>query len=804
MKIMRNSIKMLGAYGGKGIGQNTTCIQVNDTTVIDAGNILRGMGKKAQHIDNIFVTHSHFDHIIDIPFIIDTFFDKREKPITIYGREDTIRHIKEYIFNWDIWPNFSSIELIKDKVKAIEFKVININDEIILDDDTIIKAIQNNHTNSSCGYLITKNSNSVLFTSDTYKCPSIWDEINNNKAIKCLIIDVSFPSKFAKLAQESKHLTPDLLKEEFKQLKRGDLRVYVNHLKPPYKNQIEQEVNQLNLLLNNGKILHDADVVSLSNEYDAYCDHGNARKQKEIDQLIEIGGSLTSEKNFDVLMEKIMLGAKEFASADGGTLYMLSDDEQRLEFKVVHTDSLGIKMGGAHEEITWPQLELYREDGTPNNEMVAALCALEGKLINIPDVYEAEGFNFEGTKNFDKNTGYRTKSMLVVPMKNHENDVIGVLQLLNKKDKYGSVISFTEDDKNLIRSMSSQAAITITNNRLIEGLENLLDSFIKSIATTISDKSLYTGGHINRVAEISEMITKAIAKDEGVFAHINYSDDEIIEISKAAWLHDIGKIVQPEYIVDKGTKLETIFDRINIVKSKFEIAKRDIEIDYLKKKASLSDENEIERLEIQFKQDIVQVEEDLKFIINCNTGGEFMEDEKIERIKAISQRKLLINSEDIDLLSQNEVYNLSIKKGTLNDEEREIINNHVTVSYTMLKDLPFPKKLKRIPVIAASHHKKAKGGGYGADEIMHLPMTLEDKILAVADVFEALTANDRPYKKANSLNTSLRILSFMVKDGDLDRDIVKFFVDKKLHLIYADKYLKEDQKDEITVDFNTI
>ena len=179
-----------------------------------------------------------------------------------------------------------------------------------------------------------------------------------------------------------------------------------------------------------------------------------------------------------------------------------------------------------------------------------------------------------------------------------------------------------------------------------------------------------------------------------------------------------------------------------------------------------------------------------------------MEDEKVERIEAISKRKLLINSEDINLLSQNEVYNLSIKKGTLNDEEREIINNHVTVSYTMLKDLPFPKKLKRIPVIAASHHKKAKGGGYGADEIMHLPMTLEDKILAVAD--EALTANDRPYKKANSLNTSLRILSFMVKDGDLDRDIVKFFVDKKLHLIYADKYLKEDQKDEITVDFNTI
>lgn len=800
--IMRNSIKILGAYGGKSLGQNTTCIQINRNSVIDAGNILKGLSEEAKNIDNIFLTHSHLDHIIDIPFLIDTFFQERTEPIAIYALKETIKHLNDYIFNSDIYPDFCELNLTKNS--AIKFIPIKIGEEFLLEDNTKIKVIKNNHLGSSCGYIITKNNNATLITSDTYKCPSIWEEINNNLSIKSVIVEVSLPSKLSQLAYESKHLTPQLLKEELSLLKRDDVRIYINHVKPAYKHEIIDEVNALGLLLNNGKVLHDADVISLSNEYPAYSDQSTFTKQKEIDQLIEIGRSLTSEKNFNVLMEKIMLGAKNFTDADGGTLYLLTEDEKRLDFTVVQTDSLNIKMGGTNGEITWPKLELYDANGAANKEMVAALCAIEGKLINIPDVYKAEGFNFEGTKNFDKGTGYRTKSMLVVPMRNHENDVIGVLQLLNKKDHYGNIISFTKDDKKLILSMASQAAITITNNRLIEGLENLLDSFIKSIATTISDKSLYTGGHINRVAEIAEMITVAINEDDGIFKDITFTPDEIVQMSKAAWLHDIGKIVQPEYIVDKGTKLETIFDRINIVKAKFEIAKRDAEIDYLKKLALTNNAKEMEKLKNDFDKEIEQIELDLNFVIGCNTGGEFMEDTKIDRINRISQKPLNINHEKINLLSSNEVYNLSIKKGTLTQEERSIINHHVTVSYNMLNGLPFPKKLKRVPVIAASHHKTVRGGGYGAPEIMSLEMTIEDKILAVADVFEALTANDRPYKKANSLNTSLRILSFMVKDGDLDRNIVKFFVDSKLHLKYADEHLSEDQKDEITVDFTNI
>jgi len=526
--------------------------------------------------------------------------------------------------------------------------------------------------------------------------------------------------------------------------------------------------------------------------------------KKDVQQLIDIGHSLTSEKDFNVLMERILLGAKDLSNADGGTLYLLTEDEKKLKFEVVQTESLNIKMGGTQGKITWPELPLYLENNQKNDNMVAVLCALEGELINIPDVYETEGFDFEGTKKFDCSTGYRTKSMIVIPMRDHEDTVIGVLQLLNKHDENEEVITFTKEDEQLIASMASQAAISITNNRLIEGLENLLDSFIKSIATAIGAKSPYTGGHINRVAEIAEILLQAVNEDNTVYKDLTFHENDIKQMNKAAWLHDIGKIVSPEHIIDKGVKLETIHDRFETVETRFEVFKKDIEIEYLKNCHNEKDQNKIDTLTKKFQNEIIQLEDDLQFIKTSNTGGEFMENENIERIEEIAKRKVAVNGKILALLTENEVYNLSIKKGTLTEEERFIINNHVAISYDMLKELPFPKTMKRIPVIAGSHHKKVKGGGYAAEEILDLPMTIEDKILAVADVFEALTANDRPYKKANSLNTSLRILSFMVKDGDLDKDLVKFFVKSNLHLEYANKYLKKDQMDEITVDFDSL
>ena len=558
-------------------------------------------------------------------------------------------------------------------------------------------------------------------------------------------------------------------------------------------------------LLNDGKIISDGDIINIKSLKIKQTLSSNETNKQHIEQLIEIGHSLTSETSFDALMEKILFAAKQLSTADGGTLYMVNDDEKSLSFKVVQTDSLNIKMGGTQEEIKWPDLQLYKEDGSKNQEQVAALCALNGELINISDVYEAEGFNFEGTKKFDAGTGFRTKSMLVVPLTNHEDDIIGVLQLLNKQDDNGNIIDFTKDDEKLILSMSSQAAVSITNTKLIADLEKLLMEFMRSTADAISEKSKYTGGHINRVAELATLIAQKINDDQsGIYKDINFNKDELKQIDIAAWMHDIGKITTPEYVVDKATKLETIHDRISEVVAKFEIYKRDLEIEFLKSKLTTNkDEHKI--LEDKFNNDISKINNDIEFIKKSNKGSEFTNDEDLQRIKDIAKFELSIDGENTNILNENELYNLLIQKGTLTKEERKIINNHVIVSYNMLKNLSFPKKLKRVPLIAASHHKtiytdeNGVHGGYGALEIMSEPMSIEDKILAVADVFEAVTASDRPYKNANSLNQSLKIMSYMVKDNELDRDLVKFFIETKIYEDYSNNNLLPEQLDEINI-----
>jgi len=528
--------------------------------------------------------------------------------------------------------------------------------------------------------------------------------------------------------------------------------------------------------------------------------HTFAQKQADhIQKLNEIGAALSAENNLSKLLEMILTEAKNFTNADGGTLYMMTDDERHLKFTVVETDSLGIKMGGTMGDITWPPLALYKEDGSQNREMVAALCGLEGKLINIGDVYTAEGFNFEGTKKFDQGTGYHSKSMLVIPMKNYENEVIGVCQLLNRKDpQTNEVIEFTKDDEKSTTSLASQAAVAITNAKLINDLRNLLESFIKSIASAIDAKSPYTGGHVRKVAEITMMVADALnSVKDGHYADTEYSYDQLNELRIAALMHDVGKITTPEYVVDKSTKLETIYDRINIIKTRFEVLKRDLKIEFLEEKYICEKEHresEITALEEKYNSKITELDEDMSFLEIANIGGEFMADDKIARVHSIAQKKWFENGVEKPLLSEDEVMNITIRKGTLTDDERHKINDHARMSKEMLDQLPFPKKLRRVPEIAGGHHEKLNGKGY-PQGLNAEQLSLESRILALADIFEALTASDRPYKDAKKLSEVAKIIGFMVKDGELDGDLVKFFYEQKLHLLYGQKELKEEQLD---------
>lgn len=256
----RPTIKILGAYGGKSTNMQLTSLQLSKEVVLDAGNILEGLGNGIKNINHVFITHSHLDHINDIGFLIDATFDQRKETLKIYGRKKTLEDIQNHILNWDIWPDFTKINLIDSQKKAIELIPIELNETIEVD-GCKIKAIENNHTSSSNGYVIEKQNSALLFSSDTYCCDTIWEEVNGNEKISSIIMDVSFPSRMAQLAFDSKHLTPSLLQEELKKLKRDDVIVHINHIKPSYKTELVKEIIKTDVLLNNGMILEAQDVI---------------------------------------------------------------------------------------------------------------------------------------------------------------------------------------------------------------------------------------------------------------------------------------------------------------------------------------------------------------------------------------------------------------------------------------------------------------------------------------------------------------------------------------------------------------
>jgi HD-GYP domain-containing protein (c-di-GMP phosphodiesterase class II) len=498
-------------------------------------------------------------------------------------------------------------------------------------------------------------------------------------------------------------------------------------------------------------------------------------------RLAQIGVALSAEKDIDRLLEKILTEARIITRADGGTLYLMSDNESELRFAFVQNESLGLNMGGAAGEMTWPPVQLMNPDGSLNHTNVSAHVAITGCPVNIADVYAAHNFSCEGPRLFDQKTGYRSQSMLVVPMRNHENDIIGILQLVNARDPdNGREVPFSSGSADLAMSLASLAAVSLTNNLLIGQLENLLDSFIQTIAVAIDEKSPYTGGHVRRVADLTMMIAEKInASREGHFAQIHFSGDELKELRMAAWLHDIGKITTPDHVVDKSTKLEKVYDRIEEIKTRFEMLKRECQytLEDAQKKA---DEQTLRKAE----REIRVLDEEYAFLAKLNSGSETVRDEMAERIRMIGQKKWRTSTQDLPLLTEDEIYNLSIPSGTLNDEERDLINNHAAVTYKMLSRLPFPRKLRRIAEYASAHHEKLDGSGYPSG-LRGDQLSLQSRIIALADIFEALTAKDRPYKKGHTVGDALIIMEEMVRDRHIDPDLYELFIKEKIYDTYT-------------------
>lgn len=535
-------------------------------------------------------------------------------------------------------------------------------------------------------------------------------------------------------------------------------------------------------------------------------DHQHPSLIQRLERLNAIGVALSSERHHQRLLEMILLGAQEITNADGGTLYIMHESRQ-LKFEMLRNNTLNLALGGtAAQEVPFQPLPLYLDDGSPNLKTVASYAALTKSTVNITDAYQVENFDFSGTRAFDEKTGYHSQSFLTVPMTNHESEVIGVLQLINAMDDDGRVVAFSADNQRLVESLASQAAVAMTNQSLIKDFKNLFEAFIELIADAIDQKSPYTGGHCRRVPELTMMLAQAAIEDKtGPFKDFALDENELFELKVASWLHDCGKITTPESVMDKPTKLSAIFDRIELIDQRFEILKLQAENAMLKSQLALQKqspapsnlESALQEMQAELHAFNQQCDLDRDFLRTSNIGVESMTEADQARVHEIGNRTILAaDGQPVSFLTENELYNLSIARGTLTAEERWVINNHINVTITMLESLPYPRSLSRVPEYACGHHERMDGKGYPRG-LKREEMSVPARIMGIADIFEALTSKDRPYKKAKTLTESLEILGRMKVNHHIDPDLFDVFIREKIYLKYAEKFLEPEQIDDV-------
>ncbi len=493
----------------------------------------------------------------------------------------------------------------------------------------------------------------------------------------------------------------------------------------------------------------------------------------------------------DRLLERILLEAKELCRADGGTVYVRTRDNS-LRYSILRNDTMDLAQGGTTGvEVTIPPIPLLDEEGVANLSNVATVAANLLISVNVRDAYTARGYDFSGARAFDEANDYRTMSVLTIPLVNDHAALIGVLQLINARSEEGEVTLFSIEQQRAVEAMSRQASVALDNQLLHEQQKALLESFIRMIASAIDAKSPYTGGHCERVPILLEMLAKAaVASSEGPLADFDLDEDEWYELRIAAWLHDCGKVITPVHVMDKATKLETIWDRLAMVRTRIELLKRDQLLAAVGEGASLAE------AEQQVRPQHEELDEVLAFITGVNEGAEFLSDENKARLVECSRFTFMEGGERRPLLDAEELANLCISRGTLTQDERVIINGHMVHTIQMLESLPFPNHMARVPEYAGGHHEKMDGSGYPKG-LYAGDMSLPARMLAIADVFEALTAMDRPYKKPKTLSEAMRIMGFMKKDSHLDPMLMDLFVTSGVYREYARRYLPEELIDEV-------
>lgn len=515
-------------------------------------------------------------------------------------------------------------------------------------------------------------------------------------------------------------------------------------------------------------------------------------QHKRLKDLNAIGTSLSTERNLDTLLDKILSSAMEMTHADSGSLYLVEkqqeegEEKRYLRFKWARNCSL---------DIDFSEFTIEMNEGS-----IAGSAAVHSKLLNIPDVYHIGddvpyGFN----KSFDQNTGYRSKSMFTVPMKNPQNQVIGILQLINKKRRgyheplslgdeealEKEIVEFSVEDEQVLSSLASQAAVSIENARLYASIQSLFEGFIRASVHAIEARDPTTSGHSERVAVLTVELAKSLNKvNDGPYAEIKFTRNDIKEINYASLLHDFGKIGVRENVLVKAEKLypyelKDIEHRFRLIQKELENQFNVKKLNFLLKEGPEAAKEVFPKLEAEYQEQRQALKHDLEIILQANRPSILDEDVSLH-LQDLEKKHFQVDEDRFHLITPFELSRLSIKKGSLDPDERKEIESHVTHTYEFLRQIPWTSELKGVPSIAYAHHEKLNGRGYP----LGLPaaeIPIQSKMMTISDIYDALTASDRPYKKAMPVQRALDILGFEVKDGMLDAELYRIFLETRVY-----------------------
>jgi HD-GYP domain-containing protein (c-di-GMP phosphodiesterase class II)/HAMP domain-containing protein len=570
-------------------------------------------------------------------------------------------------------------------------------------------------------------------------------------------------------------------------------------------------------------------------------------------EFLAISRALSGEKDYAKVLELILQEARRVARADGGAVLMLDEEHATLRAALVIDVRTGTHRGGSGREVPAPsQLDLSPRP-VPSRPAVDVETVRTGMTLVVEDVARETRFDCDAALARFAAEGYRPRSLLSVPMRDQKGAIIGILQLVDARGAADEVVSFRPEVVSYVEALASQAAVGLDVRRLLEAERALLDAFLQVIAGAIDAKSPYTSGHCQRVPELARLLAEAAdAATSGPFADFHLDEDGWYQLRIASWLHDCGKVTTPEHVVDKATKLETMHDRIHEIRMRFEVLLCEAEIRHLRALAEPG--ADVDALQREHEARCARIRDDFAFVARCNVGTEFMPDESVERLRHIARQtwtrrlddRIGISHEELERKSRTpaptlpvaesvladkpehiiarsadrhpfgdnalgfdmpvpeheynlgELHNLAVRRGTLTPEERFKINEHIVQTLIMLKRLPFPRELRDVPDWAANHHEKMDGTGYPR-RLHGEQMSVPERIMAIADIFEALTAADRPYKRANTLSESLTIMARMRDEGHIDPDLFDLFMTSGAWLAYARRFLRPEQLDRVDI-----